>query len=181
MIVTGVLLSIVVALLRGGKLERLSNLNLTALPLVFAAILLRTAAGYLAAQGFALAPWLQVVAYAALLYMVALNLGHPGIKLFGLGSLCNSLVIAANGGTMPVSAAAMAKAGLTDTLSGTYSLLTEQSRLWFLADIIPVTFRYPKPIIVSVGDLIIVVGMFIFIQYRMMQRKEPQGLVLGEK
>jgi hypothetical protein len=181
MIVTGVVLSIVVALLRGGRLERLSSLNLTGLPLVWVAILLRVAAGYLASQGFTLAPWLQVAAYFALLYMVILNLGYPGIKLFGLGSLCNFVVIAANGGTMPVSAAAMAKTGLTDMPSGTYSLLTEQSRLWFLADIIPVTFRYPKPIIVSVGDLIIVVGMFIIIQHCMMLREEPRGLVLGEK
>jgi hypothetical protein len=181
MILAGVVFAAAVALLRGGKLERLGNLNLSWLPLVWTAIILRAAAGILAKNGFVFGPWLQVVAYVLFIYFVAVNSKYPGIKLFGLGSLANFLVIAANGGTMPVSAAAIAKAGITGQPAGTHSMLTAQSRLWFLADIIPVSFRLPMPAVVSVGDLMIVAGMFIFIQYRMLCGEEAKGLVLSKE
>ncbi len=176
MIGAGVVLAIVVGLLRGGKLERLGELRLEALPLVWAAIILRVAAGVLAERGFLFAPWLQVVAYMMLIYMVFLNSWQPGLKIFGLGSLSNFLVIAVNGGTMPVSMEAVAKIGMTEVPSGIHSVLTAGTRLWFLADIIPVTFRFPRPTIISVGDILIVVGMFIFIQRLMMRVKKARYL-----
>jgi hypothetical protein len=174
-----IVLAIVVALVRGGQLRRMENLGLQGGSLVFAAIMLRFTAGILSSRGVPFGSWLQVAAYITLIYALWLNFHFPGIKLFNAGCFLNFLVIAANGGYMPVDAAAMARAGITNTPVGTHSLLVEQSRLWFLADIIPVAFPYPQMAqVISVGDLLIAAGLFLFIQHRMLDKSGK--LVLGE-
>ena len=173
MIIVGVGLGIVVALLRGGKIDRLGDLGIKGLPLVWVALLLRTMIGVLGSRGFNL-PWFQVIAYLLFFYVLALNLAWPGLKLFSLGSLLNFLVIAANGGAMPVSPQAIAFARLSGDPSGKHTLLTEASRLWFLADIIPLRPPYfPVAQIISVGDILIVAGIFIYIQHKMLQSQAP--------
>lgn len=166
MILVGVFLAVLVALLRGGKLERLTALGLKALPLIWLVVAMRFFVAVLAGRGFAWAPWLQVAAYILLLGVLWLNLAAPGMKLFGLGSLLNFIVIAANGGTMPVSPSALALFAVSKLPSGTHSLLTPESRFWFLADIIPLWLPYPQ--VISVGDIFLVAGMFFFIQQRML-------------
>jgi len=168
MILTGVVLAVLVGLLRGGRLERLGDLKLQAFPLVWAAILLRLAAGALIDRGFAFGPSLQVLAYVLFMYVMLANARLVGLKTFGLGSFLNFMAIAANGGRMPVSAAASARAGIAGEPIGIHTLLTEQSRLWFLTDIIPVPLHLPVPSVISIGDIFIVLGMFFFIQHRML-------------
>lgn len=176
---TGVVLAVVVALLRGGKLEGLGELGLKALPLAVLALFMRTAVGFLEPRGFMYGPALQIAAYLFLFVAVWHNLGKPGLKLFGLGSLLNFIVIAANGGTMPVSPRAMEIAGVSGTPTGIHSLMTSQTRLWFLADVIPVWT--PLVTIISVGDILIVMGIFLFIQYRMIQGTAAAALVSSGK
>ncbi len=177
MIVTGIVLAAAVGLLRGGSLKRLEELGLKAFPLVWAAIILRVAAGALSQRGVAPASWLQVAAYVLLIYMVLANHRQPGMKTFGFGSFLNFLVITANGGKMPVSAAAIARAGLSAQPSGTHTLLAEGTLLPFLADIIPVPLYLPLRSVVSIGDIFIVLGIFAFIQYRMLAPAKPAALV----
>jgi hypothetical protein len=179
MIVPGVFLGVIVGLLRGGKLERLGELGLKALPVVWLALALRLSVGILARQGFIYAAWVQVVAYLLFFGAVGMNLSVGGMKLFGLGSLLNFIVIVMNGGAMPVSPQAMAVAGLSGQPAGTHMLMTAETPLWFLADIIPVWM--PLPNVISVGDILIVVGIFIFIQRRMLFRDTDVGLVSLEK
>jgi hypothetical protein len=83
---------------------------------------------------------------------------------------------------MPVSVEALSRVGLLDVLpllkSKTYvihSVLTEHSRLKFLADVIPLPPPYPRPRVLSVGDIIMAVGLFILIQ-RGMLKKSKEGL-----
>ena len=171
MIEVGVILAVIVALVRGGKLERLADLELKGLPFVWVALGMRIAVGFLESRGFGYASWLQVLAYVLFLSVVWLNLSLPGMNLFGLGSMLNFVVIVANGGTMPVSAEAIASAIVTTVPTGTHSLLTSSTRLWFLADIIPVNYPLMQGgMVLSFGDLFIVLGVFILIQQRMLQR-----------
>lgn len=164
--------SIIIGLLRGGRLERLGELGIRRFNLIWGVILLRVAAGMLdAVYGMAFAPVLQVAAYFLLLYLVYINLDRPGLGFFGLGSLLNLVVIAANGGKMPVSAEAMARAGVKDIPLGTHMYLDAGTRLPFLADVIPVSWHKPNPVVISVGDILITVGIFIFIQHVMLGGK----------
>jgi hypothetical protein len=175
-ILVGVVLAVIVGLLRGGRLDRLEHLGIKGLAFVWLALGMRVAAGMLAVRGFLFGPWFQVGAYVIFLYIMGRNLSLPGLKVFGLGSLLNFIVIVFNGGTMPVSVEAIAAAGIVREPVGTHSLLGAETRLWFLADVIPV--RWP-PQVLSVGDLLIVVGIFMFIQHRMLTEAETGRLVLG--
>jgi len=166
LILVGIILAVAVALLRGGRLERLSDLGLKFLPLVWLALVMRSLVAVLESRGMLWAPWLQVVAYIILLGVLGLNLAAPGMKLFGLGSLLNFLAIAANGGAMPVSPGALAFLEMSVTPSGTHTLLTAESRLWFITDIIPLWMPYPQ--VISIGDIVLVAGMFLFIQHKML-------------
>lgn len=180
MITLGVFLAIVVAMIRGGRLERLGELGLRGVPFVWAALGLRIAAAIGGIRGVAHASWLQVAAYILFLYIVYLNMHYPGLKLFGLGSFLNFLTIAVNGGTMPVSAEVMARLNITTEPVGTHSVLTSATRLPYLADVIPFALPCMRAHVISVGDIFIMLGMFLFIQYRMLQGKSP-GLVSVQK
>lgn len=87
--------------------------------------------------------------------------------LVALGLLSNSLVIAANGGHMPVSLKAAEQAGLPELLvplqnkaDAVHSLMTPESPLWFLGDIIPMHVgNYHK--ILSLGDLFLLLGIVL--------------------
>jgi len=166
LIFVGIILAVAVALLRGGKLARLSDLGLKFLPLVWLVLLMRSLVAVLESRGLPWAPWLQVAAYLILLGVLWLNLAAPGMKLFGLGSFLNFLAIAANGGAMPVSPSALAVLGVSKLPSGTHALLTQESRLSFFADVIPLWLPYPQ--VISVGDILMVAGMFLFIQQKML-------------
>lgn len=181
MIGVGVILAVVVGLLRGGKLENLSELGLKGLLWVWVALAMRGAV-FLLDGRFANAAWLQTAAYVLFLYIIWLNVSQPGIKIFGFGSLLNFLVIAVNGGTMPVSPEAIAAVGMTGRPpSGTHSLMTDSTRLGLLADIIPIrSFYFLPAMAISIGDIIIVMGIFLFIQHRMLAPKAC-ALVLGRE
>lgn len=161
--------AVLVALLRGGKIARLANLVLKGFVFALLSLLLRVLAGVLAVYWIPAAAWLQVAAYLPLFYFVLLNRDRAGMTFLGLGSALNLVAIAANGGMMPVSAAAIAGAGGLDVVPvGTHTILTGASRLTFLADVIPVSWHFPNPVVISVGDILITSGVFLFIQHQML-------------
>jgi len=177
-VLTEVGAAVLVALLRGGKIARLANLALEGLVFVWLSLLLRVVADVLAAYWVPAAAWLQAVAYLPLFYFILLNRDRAGLPLLGLGSALNLLVIAANGGMMPVSAVAIASAGGAGNVPvGTHTLLTGESRLSFLADVIPVPWHFPEPVVISGGDILITLGVFLFIQHQMLAGKagRPRG------
>jgi hypothetical protein len=93
-----VVLSFLVAWLRGGRLKE--DLNLRLMWLAPAALILQTASKYffpMSIQGAA-----TVLSYAMLIAFALTNMGNLGVRLIFIGMLLNALVIAANLGHMPV-------------------------------------------------------------------------------
>lgn len=85
------------------------------------------------------------------------NARLPGVGLAAVGMGLNVLVIAANG-AMPVSQNALVRAGVEGSVSdlGTkHELLDENTRLPWLADVIPV----PGRTIISIGDVVLALGI----------------------
>ncbi|MBO1436253.1 DUF5317 domain-containing protein [Meiothermus sp. CFH 77666] len=88
-----------------------------------------------------------------------------GLWFVGLGLACNALVIFANKGHMPVSAEALYKVGMESFIpklqqqyDAVHTLISESSRLWFLADVIPVRILgYTN--VISLGDVYLMVGI----------------------
>lgn len=165
---TEVVAAVLVALLRGGKIARLAYMELRGFAFVWLTVGLRLLADWLSTYRLPAAVWLQPVGYLALGWFFILNLRRAGFPLLGLGSALNLLVIVLNGGAMPVSPDALAAIGSVARPLGAHTLLTEDTRLSILADVLPVPWHFPAPVVVSFGDLLITLGVFLFIQRQML-------------
>lgn len=99
-----------------------------------------------------------------------LNRRVAGVGLLALGTALNLLVIAANGGFMPISPQTAARLVSPETLQSIaigerfgikdVLLLPEQTRLPWLSDVLLPPRWFPYQVAFSVGDLWIAVGAF---------------------
>ena len=104
---------------------------------------------------------LHVASYAFLSLFVAANVRHVAlVPLFG-GVALNAAAIVANGGRMPVAPAAAAAAGID--VHGHTNVELGGSHLTFLGDIFALPSAVPLANAFSVGDLLIGIGMILFI------------------
>lgn len=125
---------------------------------------------------------LLVISYLLLCWGLARNLHFWSVKIILCGVFLNFVAIVVNGGLMPVSPEAISLAGMTDlgsqwlgkvTPHSTGILLTvDQTRLWFLTDIIP--WKEVKAVF-SVGDVVLGAGLFlIFLEIFRFHTFEPK-------
>ncbi len=180
LVAAAVVLVLVVPLL-GGDLRRLRTLTLTRRPVLFGAlvvqVLITTVPG--------LAPRLvlsvvHVLTYLALGYVVWANRRLPGVAIFGLGTGLNAIAITANGGRMPASAAALRAAGLPQQTSAfANSAGVAHPHLGWLGDVMSTPSFLPLRNMLSVGDLLILVGAAVLVHrtcaYRGTHRAPRRG------
>ena len=104
---------------------------------------------------------LHVGTYVAAIAFLWLNRRFPGVYFVGTGALLNGVVIALNGGTLPASAAAVERAGLTDSGEFQNSAVLENPVLPWLGDVFAWPAPWPLANTFSVGDVLIVIGAFV--------------------
>ena len=183
MIPEAVVLSFVIGLIRGGKLANLAALPLRMAWLIIVPGVLLVGLWIAKAQGIgvagAIAHYFHLITYVFLLVALLCNIGLRGIWLTILGTALNFASILANGGNMPVSVDAARTAGmfkLAKMLVAGHNLIrhvmmSEHTHLNFLGDIIPVPRPpFPFPAVISVGDILVSIGLFIVVQYAMIGR-----------
>jgi hypothetical protein len=172
--------ALLVAFLRGGSLRNLADFHLEwgwlaglALATQIVAVYWATGDSYLYLQGGAL-----VVSSLLLLPMVWRNRRSPGLALIGLGLVLNLAVMVANGGFMPITPDAVARIedqhlivhlDGVERMSGSKGIVLpkEETALWALSDIFIIPPPFPVASAVSLGDLLVTVGAFIFLQRAM--------------
>jgi hypothetical protein len=122
--------------------------------------------------------YMFMVVYAAGLYMLWLNRKEKGFMWIFTGVLLNFIVMLANGGKMPVSVDAIAVIDPTyaatlnaDSLITKHQYMTDSTILPFLGDIIPLTLPYPRSLVISIGDVVMNFGIFIYLQQVLMAHK----------
>ncbi len=178
--VLALILSLVVAFLRGRTPEDIARrrFRLWQLALVGAVlhlvVNLSAFSSILATQLTGLALPLGAVLYlgsfALLIVFLLANYAQPGFLVLFLGLLSNLLAIAANGGQMPGDPQQLAAAGLLDSqrqvlaagLWSPFTLMDSSTRLTWLGDRIFMPLPFRHPVVLSVGDLIIAIGCFLF-------------------
>jgi uncharacterized protein DUF5317 len=155
---------------RGGSLAQLAQIPIRWPWLAGLAWLVQVAL-FVSPLAPALQPW-EIVIYllsVVLLGMVILaNRTLPGVALFGVGLLLNAATMAANGGYMPVSEAALRATGETANLEALQAgdrrqkavLMRADSPLWFLGDVLPLP-AIGK--VYSVGDLVAAAGVLLIV------------------
>ena len=161
-------LGVLIGLARGGSLARLAQLQVR-LPWLAGLAWLVQVLLFASPLAPALQPWeisIYLASVALLGALIVANRALPGVALFGTGLLLNAAVMAANGGYMPVSEAALTSAGSgaeLETLRGGGAvqksvLMRTDSPLWFLGDVLPVP---PVGKVYSVGDLVAAAGLVL--------------------
>jgi len=111
--------------------------------------------------------WLWLTTFPLLIGIAWRNRLQPGMLLVALGLLANVIVVSINGG-MPVMGAAAAAAGLQGRLSipvgdFVHVLGGSATRLPWLADAIPLPAAPVSRLVPSAGDLVLYVGVVVFI------------------
>jgi MFS family permease len=173
MLIGGIALGLVLGLLFGGRLERLAEISLRYLPLLFLAVVLRLGTEILITAGVGAAGTLRlpllVTAYGLLLFTLWHNRGYPGLALAFVGIASNGIVIAWNLGYMPVWLPALQASGLSTHFGSPLHVLLDPgtaaaffSRLGPLGDVVPIPF-WPVQNVASLGDLFLSAGLAIFL------------------
>ncbi len=187
-LVVAIVLSVGIGLLRRGRLTGLARVPLRLGLLAIAAFALQAFFIYQTPSHKAIGVWgwqelLFVGSYALLLVAVWANRHLAGVGLIGLGLLLNLLVMAANGGWMPITPEAVVKVGHTRLVPSLASgmriysskdiiLSREETRLWFLSDLFVLSRPFPVPSVFSVGDALVAVGVFALIQSAMLEHRQ---------
>jgi MFS family permease len=108
---------------------------------------------------------LHLASYVLLVLFGLRNRRVPGFALAIGGLACNTLVIFVNGGRMPVAPSASLD-GTGATLTGIHDnvvALTASSHLHFLADVFALPHPFPLANTFSVGDVLLVAGVTLFV------------------
>jgi hypothetical protein len=164
-------IALTIAVLRGGRLVNLGDIELKGWWLLFVALALQAGTNWLPEGYSEFGVPMMLFSYVLLIVMVAMNRTKPGMWIAGLGVLANLLVIAVNGGMPVLAGAAEVASGFAITepdLSGSYKhiLLDETSRLTFFADVIPLRLAGIGEVI-SLGDIFLALGLGMFLEYEL--------------
>jgi hypothetical protein len=150
--------------LAGGRITRLADLELRASWAALAGIAIQVAIVSLLPGGnAALHVALHVASYGLGAYFVFVNRRIPGLWLIAAGGALNFAAIAANGGVMPASRDALARAGIEPSHGFANSTALAHPKLQFLGDVFAVPGPWPIGNVFSVGDLVLVAGLMVLI------------------
>lgn len=184
MVFDGIILSIIVGFFRKGTLRPLASLKLKwgwmfpLLLLIEMFVFIFQNDSKLLGQASAA---IYMVVYVLGLVFLFLNRKNEGFLLIFVGVFLNFLVMIINGGRMPVSGEAATVLNpeyvqaLKDGLYAKHELMAQTTNLKFLGDIIPLSKPYPRTQIISIGDVIMNIGIFLFIQYLMVRLPKESG------
>ena len=136
------------------------------------------------------APWLHLGSLALLIIFFTANVQYRSLVVVGVGVLLNLIVIASNGGYMPVRAADVERIGFVDVAAqlqadGRFqksTILHDGTAFPWLADVIHLPLPGPDRLI-SIGDVFVALGAFLFVQEALVRRQAShgsQGRVAGQ-
>lgn len=195
MLVEAVLIPLLIGKLRGGKFKNILNIEVKLWWLVTVAGLIEFVASWIRARELgsvwifidANILWIHVVSYGLLIAVLLLNRFQKGFILLLIGTILNFTVIAANDGRMPVEIESVEHMMSADTVEAlktgsdlTHTVLTDSTKLKLLGDIIHLPKPYPLPKSLSVGDLLIIAGVFVIIQGLMISTKKEDIKTLDQ-
>lgn len=176
MLVEALLIGIIVGLLQSrlGSKKSIPELRFVYLPLIAFGLefvcqrLLSSGILFNRPEAWAYTLAVQLAVYGILITFIGLNFSFNGIKIFLIGTIMNLIVIVANLGSMPVDGTVLERFGylkalerLSDGQIFAHSIINESTRLKFMSDIINITPPYPFPKSISIGDIIMAIGIVV--------------------
>jgi hypothetical protein len=172
---------IVVGLLMRGRLSGIASLQLRA-GIVMVAGLWAQVLLFSTPIGDALgsaAPAAYVTSTFAVLIAILVNLRIPGLSFVAAGAALNLLVIVANGGVMPASAAAYAEQSRATADSYSNTAMLHKPALGLLGDVIALPTWLPGTNVISVGDVLIAMGIVTTLAVAMVRARQAPAIAIG--
>jgi hypothetical protein len=168
-------ISIVVGLLLGGRLAGVADLQFRWSGLLLAGLLVQVVlfSEPVAERIGALGPPIYVASTALVLVAVLANRAIRGMSIVALGAACNLAAIIANGGYMPAAPAAAEVLDRTDPTIYSNTAVVDSPALGPLTDIFALPTWLPFTNVVSVGDLLIAVGVAVTVVAAMRAAGRP--------
>ncbi len=162
-VVAGLAVVAVVVVMLGGRLSALASLPLRGRWSIVAALVVQGAVA-LGRNTFphGVSATLHVASYAFAAWFLWANRRLPWLWVAAIGGGLNLVAIAANGGVMPASPAALRSAGMSASASGsgfTNSGVVAHAKLAFLGDVFAVPKGVPLANVFSVGDVVLLAGV----------------------
>ena len=176
-----IIIAIIIGYILRGSLKNIDPSKIKAIYLVFIAFLIEAMMIVLIRKGYlvrgTLTYIINLIMYITLFVFIYENRYNRWLLLMGAGFLLNALAIFFNGGAMPVSNTIINQLGMTQnvTAEGLYVIIDASTNLAFLGDII--ALKYPRPYVISVGDIVEVIAIAVFIITEMKSRKYKSNLI----
>lgn len=166
-------LALVIAVLRGGRLTNLGDIELRSWWLLIVGFGLQAATRLLPREDWAETAGLLMVlgSFLLLLVLVIVNRDRPGMWLAGFGVLMNFTVISLNGGMPVLTEAAVVASGFSVTdpdIAGSFKhvVLGPDTLLPAFGDLIPLRLAGHGQVI-SLGDVFLAVGLGRFLEHEL--------------
>lgn len=181
MLIACLVIAILYGWVRGGRIQRLVKLPVRHIYLLILSLAVEAVQSQLLlkttwmTQGLSFG--MTTVQYLLLFLFIFLNRHLWEVLVCGAGALLNFIVIAANGGAMPLTAKVLALGGhsakflaVSEGRYYTYQIVNESTRLKWLGDMILIPG--PLPQCISAGDIILVAGLFLLVANGMTQKEK---------
>jgi len=173
-----VMLGLFTGWLRKGTIKQLNHIYIITWPLIVLALFIQGAIWvdftFQVLYLNSLYPFLYTGSFILLLASIIPHRHDIGLLVIGSGILLNLIVIAANGGMMPVDGTALPAEVLESLAAGKkspfHTPIDAETLLPFLGDRITLFYR-PNQLL-SLGDLVLGTGIFIFIQQKMLKNED---------
>lgn len=181
-----IVLSVIIALIRGGTFYRFKYINFKRIwPLILALVIQYFLVSINLLEEFhfyeKVAMYLKqllFISYVLLFVGIIINLHYRSLWPVLAGTILNFFVLAANKWKRPILLDGLKLLHLEDALwmlennqLPLFSAITEGTKYPILADIIVVPKPYPFPTMLSLGDLLIGLGLFTLIQEIMLSER----------
>lgn len=149
--------------LRGGRIAALADVQFRAGWLAFAAIALQIGIISIVPGGSAsFHRGVHLASYGLIAAFIIANRRIPYLWLISLGGALNLAAIAANGGVMPASAAALERAGMHQAPAEFInSAPVPDAHLQFLGDVFAIPAWFPVSNVFSIGDVVLIAGALL--------------------
>ncbi len=179
-LLSSIFAGIIAGLLRGGNLRNLGKVHIHWAWVVLVALIVQA----IFIRGLPDWTWAARVVFplthAAILAVAWLNRDLDGMWLVAAGVALNVIAMLANGGLMPIPPEALVQAGLapdeqsvalyTRLINSKGIILPKQeATLWWLGDVIALR---PVETVISIGDIVLVPGLFLFVYGAMLQQED---------
>lgn len=174
-VIIAIPIGVVVGLLLGGRIERLSQLQfawawLAVAGLAIQVVLFSTSIADTFPPGVGEA--IYVASTGMVLIAVWRNVAVPGLAIVAIGAISNLAAVVANAGVMPTTVEALRTAGMATEEGFSNSAVLPDPALAPLTDIFAIPATLPLANVFSIGDVLIAVGIVVTIALGM-RRHDP--------